>query len=397
MSRRNVLRSATTLAIASVVIPTAATPVAAGSHSIAVDLLAGQDEWVGIVEVTPDGDDLIITYDTSGSDWELYETHLHVADEFDDLPTNRPGNPKVGRFEFSGEPDPAPADIAEYTVDVSGMSGEVFIAAHAVVQLVDTIEEAPYGPIEVIDTRQAWRFDGTPVRSQRSNPDTVLSREFGQDESNFYSLGYGGTLNDEGDAVETFFGEHFENKQKDPDNPEDVVADIKAMEDDIDASLKAMLSDTENNAGWIIVRFDPAVLNVMDESDVLLVEDTWGLPYPLELVAVFARLASDDDWTFLCLGHNQEPDEDHDIHTVTECKLGELDEAVYFLIQDVTDPEWFDGLYPAQSATLDGYDLNVIDALNDHVELQEETAWGDGDRFVSRGNWATYFDYDLES
>lgn len=358
----------------------------AGDHKVTVDLLAAQDIDVGTVTAQASGDDLTVTYDTLNTKWELVETHLHVGDDFDDIPTTRSGNPQVGRFEYSGLPDPSPADSAVYEVKIGNMSDVIYVAAHAVVQ--NTVQEAPYGGVEVVDTMQAWRYDGTDVRSQRSNPDTVLTREFGQNESNFYSLGYGGVLNDGGDAVEEFFGEHFED-QRDP-------GEIRAMEGRIDASLKAALSDTEENAGWVIIRFDPSILNIEDDIDLWVVEDTWGLPYPLELAAVFARIESDDDWKFVCLAHNQEPAPDVSgiIHTVTECELGDLEEAVYILVQDVTDPRWFSDLHPSQSDTLDGYDLNAVEALQDHVE--DETAWGDGERFVNRGNWATYFTYNLE-
>lgn len=375
--RRTILKTAGAGLGATVFLSVAGT-AAASSHPVTVDLLAGQDIDVGTVTAQADGDVLTVTYDTSGTDWQLLATHLHVADTVDGLPTNNPGNPQVGHFDYSGEPAPAPDDTAVYTVDIEGMSGDIYIAAHA--EVLEFGLDSRYGGVAVVDSRQAWRYDGTDVRSQRSNPDTTLTREFGQDESNFYSLGYGGVLNEDEDGVETFFGDVFDDL-RDP-------SAIKAMEDRVDS---AALSDTENNAGWIIIEFDPPIQNVDGVKDLIAVEDTWGLPYPLELAAVFGKAADADPWSFVCLAHNQEPSPIEDIHTTTQCDLGSLSEAKYVLVQDVTDPAWFDGLYPGQSATLDGYDLNVIQGM--HLG-EDETAWGDGDRFVDRGNWATYFTYD---
>lgn len=364
---------------------------AASGYPVSVPRLAAQTIDVETVTAQQDGTNLLVTYDTSAGEWELVETHLHIGDAFSDLPTNRSGNPQVGRFDYSGLPDPAPDTVAEYTIDISGMSGDLVIAVHAVVLDEQVIQAAPYSGIEVVDTRQAWRFDGTPVRSQRSNPNAVLSRDFGQNESNFYSLGYGGSLNQDGSGVASYFGEAFEDR-RDP-------AEIKEMEAWISSGFAAQLADTESNAGWIIIRFDPSILNIEDDVDMWVVEDTWGLPYPLELAAVFGKVGETDDWEFICLAHNQEPAPDVTgiIHTVSECELGDLDEAIYILVQDVTDPAWFSGLYPAQAATLDGYDLNTVEALQDHVEHRDETAWGAGSRFVDRGNWATYFEYDLDN
>ncbi len=361
------------------------------------DLVAGQHIDVGNLLVEYDGENLHVTYMTKDN-WYLIETHLQVSTDYEGIPTNRGGNPIPGHFEFSDYFEREDENqVAKYLYVIPDSPENLYIAAHAVVENVKVIQEAPYGGSEVVDTKQAWRYDGTPVIAERSNPDAVLNRDFGEDASNFYSLGYGGTLNDENDAVESFFGEYFEDR-RDPEN-------IREMEDRIDEEMKEKLTNTENNAGWIIVKFDPPVLNVEGENDLLIVEDTWGLPYPLELAAVFARTESEDDWTFLFLAHNQLPDPDT-VHTVTRGKLGDLDEAVEILVQDVTDPEWFSELFPGQRETLDGYDLNAIEALNDYVEIQEETAWAaqtereDGEiTSISHGfpggNWATFLKIEL--
>ena len=370
-------------------------------------LIAGQNIEVGTVTVENDGEKICVTYalndDALAEGWLIYETHLAIATEYDGIPQtsgNRWGtNPIPGQFPY-GDDELEGVEEWSICIDLDEIDEDwewgdcLFIAAHAVVERVEceTLAEAPYGGSEVVDTLQAWRIDHTPeapkyVRDQRSNPDNALELGIPGEET-FYSLGYGGALNDERNAVEVFFGEYFEDRS-DPD-------EIREMEGWVDEDLAAMLSDTENNAGWIIIEFDPAALNVEGEDDLQVIEDTWGLPYPLELAAVFARADAADDWTFLFLAHNQEPVGTPTYHTYTNGGLGELDEAAQILVQDVSDPEWFIP-YPHSVETLDGYDLNAVLALNDHIVCEEfdETAWGEGDRFNERGNWGMFFKYKL--
>ena len=362
-----------------------------------VNLYAGQDILVGYVTVTNDYETIYIEYQLNEG-WCMTETHVHVGEELGDFPlAGRWGNPVPGQFDYKNDHDPC---VISYTYEIPIGDWEaddtVLIGAHAVVEKVECeiLAVAPYGGFEIVDTFQAWRIDHTPeapryVREQRSNPDNVL--EIGTPgQETFYSLGYGGVLNSEGTAVETFFGEYFEDR-RDP-------AAIREMEEWVDDDLAAELSDTENNAGWIIIEFDYPILNVEGEYDLQVVEDTWGLPYPLELAAVFGRADANDDWTFLFLAHNQEPVGTPTYHTYTNGNLGDLDQAVQILVQDVSDPEWFIP-YPHGVATLDGYDLNAVVALNDHevCTVYDETAWGAFDvgdkRFTEQGNWATYFTY----
>ncbi len=368
-------------------------------------LFAGQDMDVGTVYVWNDDDNLYVKYELSdeaiGEGWGITETHLHVGKDLDDFPLNRGNNPRVGHFAYSRDHDPGVEEDG-YTISLNGWEAEdeLLIAAHAVIERTEceVLVGAPYGGSEVVDTLQAWRIDHTPeapryVRAQRSNPDNAL--EIGvPGQETFYSLGYGGTLNADRTAVEKFFGEYFEDS--------DDSDEIKEMEALVDEVLSAKLSDTDNNAGWIIIEFEYPILNVEGEYDIQAVEDTWGLPYPLELAAIFGRAYAEDDWTFLFLAHNQKPVGSPTYHTYTNGMLGDLEKASQILVQDVSDPEWFIP-YPHAVATLDGYDLNAVVALNDHKECEDfdETAWAAVEdveerlRFTDQGNWATYFSYTL--
>lgn len=101
-----------------------------------VDLLAGQDIEVGTVSASLDSDTIEVTYDTSGTDWYLADTHLHVTDDDDfEEVTNRPGNPRPGQFDYSGKPYGEYAKTVTYEADVENLylddGDDVFVAAQA--------------------------------------------------------------------------------------------------------------------------------------------------------------------------------------------------------------------------------------------------------------------------
>lgn len=213
---------------------------------------------------------------------------------------------------------------------------------------------APYGGSRVIDSKQGLRYDYTAVRAARSNPDAALTFTTGQNEANFYSLGF--------------------------------RDDIEPIESD----------------GWIIIEFDHPIMNGPG-NDLRVIEDTWGLPYPKESAEVWVG-QDGIGWTYLGLAENQTPY--MNIHTITDFDLEILGlESVRFVkVQDVSNRSDFAALAASQGATLDGFDLNAVVSLQDYEEKfdfrnereclwKEETAWAAGPRYVSRGNWATYTPY----
>jgi len=135
--------------------------------------------------------------------------------------------------------------------------------------------------------------------------------------------------------------------------------------------------------GWIILEYDCPVRDG-EGNDIQVIEDTWGGGYPLE--SAFVSVSQDgSSWEYLGEADNTNLDV---IHTISEFDLnGILDWAKYIKIVDTTDPT------PHNSAA-DGFDLNAIASLHDCI--QEQTAWADGTRFTTRGNWATYFTYEIQ-
>lgn len=96
-------------------------------------LVAGQNQIVGWVFVENDATNIYITFQTKyGLGFCLNETHLHVADTWEEIPQNN-GNPTPGQFDYKGEHDCE--QTVMYTVPLNGWGpgDEVAIAAHAVV------------------------------------------------------------------------------------------------------------------------------------------------------------------------------------------------------------------------------------------------------------------------
>ena len=94
-------------------------------------LLAGQNTEVGEIQITTDGNTLYVTYQITEAFWTIEATHLDVEEDYEDLPVNGGGNPKIGHFEYSEDHNPQVTSYT-YTIDVSDLD-QVVIAAHAVV------------------------------------------------------------------------------------------------------------------------------------------------------------------------------------------------------------------------------------------------------------------------
>ncbi len=67
-------------------------------------LYAGQHIEAGTVLISNDEEYLYVTYDLTGTEWWLKETHLFAGD-LEDVPFGNSGNPKIGHFPFHGDHD----------------------------------------------------------------------------------------------------------------------------------------------------------------------------------------------------------------------------------------------------------------------------------------------------
>lgn len=64
------------------------------------DLIAGQNIDAGDVCMSVNGENLVVTYTTSG-EWELKEAHLWTGGCTSDMPQTKKGNPKIGNFPYN--------------------------------------------------------------------------------------------------------------------------------------------------------------------------------------------------------------------------------------------------------------------------------------------------------
>lgn len=113
-------------------------------------LWAGQHHDAGTLTVSNNGENLYVTFDTSG-DWLLKKTHMNVSTSLSGVPANRQGVPVPGHFAYSESHD----HISSYTyvISLDDLNGELFtVAAHAEVVKLDE-----YGT--VIRGETAWGGD----------------------------------------------------------------------------------------------------------------------------------------------------------------------------------------------------------------------------------------------
>lgn len=323
------------------------------SETSTYPLYAGQSMLVGDVLIKQDSNGIWVKFelneDAMSEGWLIMETHVDVKGDVADIPQKN-GNPIPGQFEQKETLDPGMPEAGWYFFEFD-MAWEMplAVAAHAVVERQECVlmAAAPYGPSSVYETLQGSQLNKAPIKEARSNPEAALEFEGTKLETDFYSLGF----IHEGDDT-----------YKDGDE------------------------------AFITVKFDKSVLNGPG-NDIQIIEDTWGLPYPVESCDVSAS-ADGIEWVMLGSANNQHPMTDG-VHTVTEFDLGELESAMYIKLVDTTKPELFSGRGAA-----DGFDVNAVIALHDHVvcTVYSETAWGgiiteDGLYDFNGKNWARYINY----
>lgn len=154
-----------------------------------IPLYAGQDIDVGTVKVWNDDTTLYVKYETTGA-WVMTETHLAVAEEVEDIPQTKTGNPIPGKFGNSTEHNPA---VQAYTYEIPLGTWEscdihdLVIAAHAeVVRPIDGCDEIVWqiGDVETDDcvgdlTNYANEFNWMKANATGSYVDPVGDCELG--------------------------------------------------------------------------------------------------------------------------------------------------------------------------------------------------------------------------
>lgn len=133
-------------------------PEEACGEATSVTLLAGQYTEAGLVTVWNDADSVYVRYSTTDG-WQLKETHLAVALDIGGIPSNKSGNPVVGKFAYKTTHE---AGVTEYTyaialADVGATDGsELFIAAHGVVVQAGGGSETAWGEGTRFEDQGNW-------------------------------------------------------------------------------------------------------------------------------------------------------------------------------------------------------------------------------------------------
>lgn len=136
------------LAIAAAVAFVASVGMASAALPVTATLYAGQNISVGTVTVSNVSNNITIEYNITTDGWVMNETHLHVGDSLGDIPQTKKNNPIPGKFDYSAEHVP-PVTMYTYTTISVPVSGELYIAAHAEVALLN---ETDY----VLQEESAW-------------------------------------------------------------------------------------------------------------------------------------------------------------------------------------------------------------------------------------------------
>ena len=155
--------------------------------------------------------------------------------------------------------------------------------------------------MRVVDYWQGKTLANGPVKEERSNPNAVMELETGNDESNFFSLGF---------------------------------------------------------EGWIVVEFEYMIRK--GDTLVVVVEDTWGRDYPPETADVY--LSQDGiEWVKVGEVTNQVEGDNQRRNELPTGSM-DLDWARYVKVTDTSKRNDFAGI--PDKSTVDGFDVNAIMVKN---------------------------------
>jgi len=147
------------------------------SGEIVKTLWAGQNIDVGTVTYGIDDDaNFYVTYQTTG-DWLISEAHMFAGDKAD-MPVNKPGKPKIGKFPNKDTYDPWVSTVT-FTVPLSELppceDPGFVVASHCVVHNTsNNQEETAWADGEFKFSDKGWGWYATYYYNQQDNPFIVL-------------------------------------------------------------------------------------------------------------------------------------------------------------------------------------------------------------------------------
>ena len=140
-------------------------------------LWAGQNINVGTVTYGIDENaNFYVTYDCSSSGWLMSETHMFAGDKRD-MPLNKPGSPKVGRFPHSGYHNPKVSSYT-YRVPLSQLppceSPGFVVASHCVVHSPAGRKETAWAFGDYTFSDKGWGWYDDYYYNTPENPSVIL-------------------------------------------------------------------------------------------------------------------------------------------------------------------------------------------------------------------------------
>ena len=160
-------------------------------NPIEVTLYAGQHIEVGKIFITNSETKLLVTYDVTGSNWWLSETHLFAGD-INEAPFTNSGNPQIGKFPSHGTDELT----QQYThwVSLDHINEPISIIAHAVVvqkqngQTTATETAFGEGSTEFTGNRWGWIIDYKLQDCDDDEEESDQELSFTEDPSNSPNL-----------------------------------------------------------------------------------------------------------------------------------------------------------------------------------------------------------------
>ena len=347
-----------------------------------VDLIAGQDMVVGTVTVTNDDEQVCVTYaldqDALDAGWLIYETHLYVGDgEFDGVLTRyneRAGgpygaNPIPGQFPYKQEFDDG---VAEWTecVEIPGewdWEEYLYIAAHAVIERI--VEDA-YCETEVEAGDDFFVSDTETMVVESDNFGTPFAAELA-----WVHPFWNDRLTYDFDDDAEWIWESFR-----VDNP--IEGDVVTFEREFEVPgppLGGTLQIAADNGFAVYLNGE-----FLEASPTLPQYPNFGDPEDRYLTEEYVNSSG---WQNV-----------QEIDLTDELVQGDNTLTI------VAANEYMGPLDGQSNGTIDSNPGGVIFEFgvcwDEVVECypdvwEDETAWGEGDRFNERGNWGMFFKYEL--
>ena len=372
------------------------------------ELYAGQDIDVGEVQVWNDFDTLYVKYVVDEPGWCMTETHLDVQTSVDLFPVNKKGNPQPGLFDYKTEHDPC---VTEYTYEVPlpdtwAVGDSLFIAAHAALQKAASI--VVYGSQlsgDVQDTGDIYAIDLSSETADLLHEYTGLvnapnypnGNAYDPDNDRVYFAAPDGTLRfyDLGHAQEYTAG-YFATSGNVASGAwyDGTYYYIPQGTDDLRAVTVTGNTTDGFSTNDVKVCDYSGNNKSFDFGDIVF--DSTGLLLGSANAGGYEYFTIDiSDGT--CAYTKQ-----HDIlkHKQLAFSGGTLyahDAAAPGNFYEVDPSTWNETLLGPVSGEAEGFTGQYTDLASGPTDYQTETAWGEGERFVEKGNWATYFTYSLQA